>query len=67
MERLFLSSSIDPPGGSDLPLSDLLQMASTSAFQPTHVKIEMAKNKTFEFVDKAFAPSDIDNEQNGCS
>lgn len=67
LERLFLPSSIDPPGGSDLPLSDLLQMASTSAFQPTHVKIEMAKNKTFEFVDKAFAPSDIDNEQDGCS
>ncbi|ESU37580.1 Poly(A) RNA polymerase protein cid1 [Giardia duodenalis] len=59
LDRLFLSSTIDPPGGSDVPLSDLLRMASKSALQPTHVKIEVAKNKTFEFVDTAPVHSDI--------
>lgn len=63
LDRLFLPSHIDPPGNNRTQASELLQRASASKSQPASVRIEVAKNKTLEFVDTAPAPSDVDNEQ----
>lgn len=62
IDHLFLPSYIDPPGRNCMHVHDLLEMESASKSQPTSVKIEVTKNRAFEFVDIAPVPCNIEDE-----